>query len=50
VDELPTFQLAAGYNGTDPTKLRYYFRKPDILNKKNFYNSKIILKKFYFNV
>jgi glycogen debranching enzyme len=49
MDELPVFQLVSGYSGTDSTKLRYYYRKPDLLNKKNYYNSKKILQKDYFN-
>lgn len=50
MDELPVFQVVSGYTGTSSAKLRYYFRKPDLLNKRYRFNSKTILDKDYFNV
>lgn len=50
MDELPVFQIVSGYSGTRSVTLRYHYRKSDILNHNNFYNSKNILKKDYFNV
>jgi glycogen debranching enzyme len=50
MDELPVFQQVSGFTGTNTAQLRYYYRKPDLLNKKNFYNSKKILQADYFNV
>ena len=50
MDELPVFQIVSGYSGFRTLSLRYHYRKTDFLNHNNFYNSKTILKKDYFNV
>jgi glycogen debranching enzyme len=50
MDELPTFQVAAGYTGLDTTKLHYIYRKGDFLNHRYRFDNKKILEKDYFNV
>lgn len=50
MDELPVFQIVSGFAGQDLVRLHYAFRKPDLLNQRYNFNSKIILKKDYFNV
>lgn len=50
MDESPVFQVVSGYKGGNLAKLHYAFRKPDILNQKNLFDSKKILEKDYFNV
>ena len=50
MDELPVFQVAAGYTGLETTRLHYTYRKGDILNHRYRFDSKKILEKDYFNV
>lgn len=50
MDELPTFQIAAGYRGLDTTRLHYTYRKGDFLNHRYRFDSKKIINKDYFNV
>lgn len=50
MDELPVFQVAAGYTGHDATRLHYTYRKGDFLNHRYRFNNKKILEKDYFNV
>ncbi len=50
MDELPVFQVAAGYTGLDTTLMHYTYRKGDFLNHMYKFNSKRILQKDYFNV
>lgn len=50
MDELPVFQIAAGYTGLETTRLHYTYRKGDFLNHRYRFNSKRILEKDYFNV
>lgn len=50
MDELPVFQVAAGYTGLETTHLHYTYRRGDILNQRNRFNDKKILEKDYFNV
>ena len=50
MDELPPFQIAAGYTGLDTTRLHYTYRKGDFLNHRYRFDNKKILKKDYFNV
>jgi glycogen debranching enzyme len=50
MDELPVFQVVAGFLKEDYLRLRYYFRKPDLLNQRHRFNSTVILEKDYFNV
>jgi glycogen debranching enzyme len=50
MDELPVFQVAAGYTGLETTHLHYTYRKGDILNHRYRFDSKKILKHDYFNV
>lgn len=50
MDELPVFQVAAGYTGTDTVQTHYAFRKGDLLNNSYNFDSKKILQKDYFNV
>ncbi len=50
MDELPVFQVVSGFSGRNLIQLHYAFRKPDILNQMNGFDSKKILKKDYFNV
>jgi glycogen debranching enzyme len=50
MDELPTFQIAAGYRGLDTTRLHYTYRKGDFLNHRYRFDSKNILTRDYFNV
>ncbi len=50
MDELPVFQVAAGYTGLDTARLHYTYRKGDFLNHRYRFDSKKILKKNYFNV
>lgn len=50
MDELPVFQYVMGYHAQDVTRLHYYYRKADLLNQINNFNSKRILRKDYFNV
>lgn len=50
MDELPVFQVAAGYQGMDTTIMHYTYRKGDFLNHRNGFNSIRILEKDYFNV
>lgn len=50
MDELPVFQLAAGYTGLDTTLMHYTYRKGDFLNHRYKFNSEKILQKDYFNV
>ncbi len=49
MDELPVFQLVAGFPGQNTARLHYYFRKPDLLNYRFNYDSKKILKNDHFN-
>ncbi len=50
MDELPVFQIAAGYEGLETTRLHYTYRKGDFINHRYRFNSKKILEKDYFNV
>lgn len=50
MDELPVFQVAAGYTGHNTTRLHYTYRKGDFLNHRYLFDSKKILEKDYFNV
>lgn len=50
MDELPVFQVAAGYTGLDTTRLHYTYRKGDFLNHRYRFDNKKILEKDYFNV
>lgn len=50
MDELPVFQVAAGYTGLQTARLHYVYRRGDILNHRYFFNSQKILEKDYFNV
>lgn len=50
MDELPVFQVAAGYTGLETTRLHYTYRKGDFLNHRYRFNSPKILEKDYFNV
>lgn len=50
MDELPVFQVAAGYTGLETTRLHYTYRKGDFLNHRYRFNNKKILEKDYFNV
>lgn len=50
MDESPVFQIVSGYKGKNLAQLHYSFRKPDILNQKNSFDSKKILEQDYFNV
>lgn len=50
MDELPVFQVVAGYKGLNSAKLHYIYRKGDFLNKHYHFNSQVILDKDYFNV
>lgn len=50
MDELPVFQVAAGYTGLDTTIMHYTYRKGDFLNHRYKFNSARILEKDYFNV
>ncbi len=50
MDELPVFQVAAGYTGLNTTRLHYIYRKGDFLNHRYRFNNKKILEKDYFNV
>lgn len=50
MDELPVFQVVSGFSGQDLVHLHYAFRKPDLLNQRYNFNSKVILEKDYFNV
>lgn len=50
MDELPVFQVVSGFQGRNLVQLHYAYRKPDILNQLNGFDSKKILEKDYFNV
>lgn len=50
MDELPVFQVVSGFHGRNLIQLHYAFRKPDLLNQINGFDSKKILEKDYFNV
>lgn len=50
MDELPVFQVVAGYTGLDTTKMHYTYRKGDFLNHRYRFKSGKILEKDYFNV
>lgn len=50
MDELPVFQIAAGYNGLETARLHYIYRKGDFLNHRYRFNSNKILQKDHFNV
>lgn len=50
MDELPVFQVAAGYKGHDTARLHYIYRKGDFLNHRYRFDNKKILEKDYFNV
>ncbi len=50
MDELPVFQVAAGYSGLETTRLHYTYRKGDILNHRYLFNNKKILENDHFNV
>lgn len=50
MDELPVFQIVAGYHGNKTARLHYAYRKGDLLNHRYRFNSKKILEKDYFNV
>ena len=50
MDELPVFQVVAGYDGLDATHLHFTYRRGDILNQRYRFNDKKILEKDYFNV
>jgi len=50
MDELPVFQIAAGYKGLDTPRLHFTYRKGDFQNHRYRFNSKKILEKDYFNV
>lgn len=50
MDELPVFQVVSGFTGQDLVRLHYAFRKPDLLNQRYNFDSKVILSKDYFNV
>lgn len=50
MDELPVFQVAAGYSGQDTARLHYTYRKGDFKNYRLKFNNKKILEKDYFNV
>lgn len=50
MDELPVFQIAANYSGSNTTRLHYTYRKGDLKNYRYKFNSKKILERDYFNV
>lgn len=50
MDELPVFQVAAGYRGLDTARLHFTYRRGDILNQRYRFAHKKILEKDYFNV
>ncbi len=50
MDELPVFQVAAGYRGLDTARLHFTYRRGDILNQRYRFDHKKILEKDYFNV
>ncbi len=50
MDELPVFQYVMGFHAQDMARLHYYYRKADLLNQLNGFNSRRILEKDYFNV
>lgn len=50
MDELPVFQYALGFTGLDPARMKYFYRKADLLNLLHGYNNKLILNKNYFDV
>ena len=50
MDELPVFQYVVGFLGEDAIRLHWAYRKTDLRNYYHNYNSKVILKKDYFNV
>lgn len=50
MDELPVFQVVSGFRGLNLVQLHWAYRKPDILNQMNDFDSKKILEKDYFNV
>lgn len=49
MDESPTFQAVAGFLAQDTARLHFYYRKGDFLNQFYRFNSKVILRKDYFN-
>lgn len=50
MDELPVFQVAAGYTGLDTARLHFTYRRGDVLNQRYRFSNKKILEKDYFNV
>jgi len=50
MDELPVFQVVAGYEGSETTRLHYTYRKGDFLNHRYRFDSKKILIHDHFNV
>lgn len=50
MDELPVFQIAAGYRGLETARLHFTYRRGDILNQRYRFDNKKILEKDYFNV
>lgn len=50
LDELPVFQIVAGYTGLETARLHFAYRRADILNQRYKFNDAKILEKDYFNV
>jgi glycogen debranching enzyme len=50
MDELPVFQYAVGFLGSDTARMHYYYRRGDLLNQLYKFNNKTILQKDHFNV